>query len=228
MPGMLPGMSAAKPIPLLVPAPAAPQAQPVRRQPVGRAVSTIVLHCSATPSGRWIAGAPATVGFTPAVKAIDNWHAQRGFKRDPAAAHAYNPDLPHIGYHRVIDLNGGVYTGRHLAEPGAHVAGFNARTVGVCLVGGAERDARYTAAQWAALALLVRTLATQLGLLLVYPLNPRLGGGVCGHRDLSPDTNNDGSITPGEWLKTCPGFDVGAWLGRGLQPRPEQVCEVRE
>ena len=37
--------------------------------------------------------------------------------------------------------------------------------------------------------------------------------GVVGHRDLSPDNNQDGKITPNEWLKTCPGFDAGWELG---------------
>jgi N-acetylmuramoyl-L-alanine amidase len=31
---------------------------------------------------------------------------------------------------------------------------------------------------------------------------------VCGHRDLSPDLNRDGKITPNEWTKVCPCFDV--------------------
>jgi N-acetylmuramoyl-L-alanine amidase len=31
---------------------------------------------------------------------------------------------------------------------------------------------------------------------------------VCGHRDLSPDLNRDGKITPNEWTKACPCFDV--------------------
>jgi N-acetyl-anhydromuramyl-L-alanine amidase AmpD len=34
---------------------------------------------------------------------------------------------------------------------------------------------------------------------------------VLGHRDLSPDKNNDGKITPDEWLKACPCFDVREW-----------------
>ena len=31
---------------------------------------------------------------------------------------------------------------------------------------------------------------------------------VVGHRDLSPDLNNDGIINPNEWTKYCPGFDA--------------------
>lgn len=33
---------------------------------------------------------------------------------------------------------------------------------------------------------------------------------VLGHRDLSPDLNRDGKITPNEWVKICPCFDAGA------------------
>ena len=33
---------------------------------------------------------------------------------------------------------------------------------------------------------------------------------VVGHRDLSPDLNGDGKITPNEWMKQCPCFDVAS------------------
>lgn len=199
---------------------------PAARPAVLRRVSLLVLHCSATPSGQWIGSAPGTPGAVPAVKSIDNWHLARGFRRTGPQTATFNPQLTAIGYHYVVDLDGSVATGRHLDEIGAHAQGFNSASVGVCLVGGAERDARYTAQQWAALAQLVRRLAASLGLPLAYPLQVRQGPGICGHRDLSPDTNADNRISPHEWLKTCPGFDVGAWLGRGLEPRPEQVCPM--
>jgi uncharacterized protein HI_1494 len=35
---------------------------------------------------------------------------------------------------------------------------------------------------------------------------------ICGHRDLSQDLNGDGTITPNEWIKDCPCFDVLSWL----------------
>ena len=31
---------------------------------------------------------------------------------------------------------------------------------------------------------------------------------VCGHRDLSPDRNENGEIEPEEWVKACPCFDA--------------------
>lgn len=192
-----------------------------------RAVDLVVIHCSATPSGQWLHGAPLTPGWVSPSKSIDNWHAERGFARGAAARERFNPELGSIGYHYVIDLDGAVYTGRHVDEAGAHVAGFNARSVGICLVGGAERDARYTVGQWRSLGRLVRELCLAVPMLPAMPLYPRAGNGVCGHRDLSPDLNNDGRVQSNEWLKTCPGFDVGAWLARGMEPTGEQIIEVR-
>lgn len=191
-----------------------------------RQVDLVVIHCSATPSGQWLTGAPASAGWMSPAKSIDNWHAERGFQRGDAARARFNPELRSIGYHYVIDLDGAVYTGRHVDEPGAHVAGFNARSVGICLVGGAERDARYTVGQWRSLGRLVRELCLAVPMVPALPLYPRAGNGVCGHRDLSPDLNNDGAITSAEWLKTCPGFDVGAWLARGMEPTGAQIVEA--
>ena len=200
-----------------------------------RSTNLVVIHCSATPSGKRIdRGTPGAPGYLSAAQVINSWHAVRGFKRSLAHRQAFNPELPSIGYHYVIDIDGAVLTGRHLGEVGAHAVMFNARSVGICLVGGAERSARYTRAQWAALAQLVLKLTAQLRI----PLNPAVRvakaaapgydvlGGVCGHRDLSPDKNGSGKAEPVEWLKTCPGFDAEAWLSNGLRPLPVHVFTV--
>lgn len=192
---------------------------------LARHVNLIVMHCSATPSGQWLRGARGTRGFVPAVQVIDEWHRARGFQRT-LKSREQRPELQAVGYHYVVDVDGVVEQGRAVREVGAHVQGFNAASVGICLVGGAERDARYTRAQWTSAAMLVHTLCEQLAVPLLLPLYPRQGGGVCGHRDLSPDIDGDGRLQPLEWLKTCPGFDVGAWLQRGMEPLPEQVCGV--
>jgi N-acetylmuramoyl-L-alanine amidase len=185
---------------------------------MSRAITRIVIHCSATPSGQRI----AKPGLSAAV-VIDGWHKARGFARHPSAAKAFNPQLPCIGYHYVIDLSGEVVTGRGEDEVGAHVAGHNADSLGICLVGGAEREARYTAAQWASLAKLVQRLRAKHNAALEDAFKTV---DVLGHRDLSPDLNKDGKISSIDWLKTCPGFDVAAWLQRAMQPLPAQVCEV--
>jgi hypothetical protein len=175
---------------------------------VARAVGTLVVHCSASPSGKWLGGRqPWQVGYRTAPTVIDQWHLQRGFLRQAAALARFNADLPSIGYHFVVDLDGRVFTGRHLDETGAHVAGHNARSVGICLVGGAERTARYQLAQWRSLALLVQALLQRFA-----------HASVVGHRDLSPDADGDGKVESHEWLKTCPGFNVSAWLLGGMKP----------
>lgn len=212
MPGSMPGMTAPQ-TPTL----------PILPSRVTRAVKRIVIHCSATPSGRWLGGkSPGQTGYRTAPAVIDAWHAERGFRRSEVARNAFNWRLPHIGYHFVLDLDGMIWTGRHLDEVGAHVAGHNGDSVGICLVGGIEREARYTAAQWASLWALVNALTDRLGV----PMAPGGRMGVCGHRDLSPDSDGDGQVEPHEWLKTCPGFSVSAWLRANGVVAPQYIVEA--
>ena len=166
---------------------------------MNRHVDTIVIHCSASPNGKPLS-----------IETLDAWHAARGFKR---RAPRVRPELGHIGYHRVILLDGTVALGRDLEEIGAHVSGSNARSVGICMVG----TDRYTVAQWRSLDNLVRQM------LLVYPK-----ARVVGHRDLSPDLDGDGIVEPQEWLKTCPGFSVHDWLTswRGRETWPKHTLGV--
>ena len=83
--------------------------------------------------------------------------------------------------------------------------GYNAYSIGICYEGGL--DVRYrpadTRTEWQkhSLRVLIRTL------LMDYP-----GCRVCGHRDLSPDRNGDGRISPEEWVKECPCFEVTSKL----------------
>jgi N-acetylmuramoyl-L-alanine amidase len=122
---------------------------------------------------------------------IRAWHLKQGW-RD-------------IGYHYVIPIDGKVQTGRPLAQVGSHVRGHNTGTIGICMVGGVGRDSKpadnYLPVQKDALFKLIEDLRKQ------FPAIRR----VCGHRDLSPDLNRDGKITPNEWVKACPCFDAGAW-----------------
>lgn len=164
-----------------------------------RTIDTLVIHCSATPQGQHVT-----------VYDIDRGHALRGFKRRPEAAKLFNPGLPHIGYHFLVDLKGEIFTGRALDEIGAHVSGSNARSIGLCLVG----MKRFTAAQWAALRQLVGELQAS------FP-----GLRVVGHRDLSPDLDGDGVVEPQEWLKECPTFEVKTWLLGGMQPLAQHLVK---
>lgn len=76
-----------------------------------RELTHIVLHCTATP-------ATSDIG----VAEIHRWHLQRGWSG--------------IGYHFVIRRCGTVEYGRDIEKKGAHVAGFNAHSVGISLAGG--------------------------------------------------------------------------------------------
>lgn len=80
-----------------------------------RKIDKIIIHCSATPEGRSVT-----------VADIDRWHRQSGFNG--------------IGYHYVVGLDGTIAKGRDEQVAGAHCSGHNASSVGVCYVGGCDRD----------------------------------------------------------------------------------------
>jgi N-acetylmuramoyl-L-alanine amidase len=127
---------------------------------------------------------------------ITRWHIQRGF------------DI--VGYHYVIRRNGELETGRPETAVGAHVRGHNANSIGICLAGGVNAQNtpqnNFTTEQIVTLKQLLAQLKRR------YP-----DARVLGHRDLSTDKNGDGRITPNEFIKVCPSFDVGQWLAQ--QPR---------
>lgn len=145
----------------------------------------IVVHCSATRPQQDVDA-----------NTIREWHMAKGWQD--------------IGYHFVIKRNGLIELGRPLEDVGAHAAGFNSRSVGICLAGGLDHEgnpltqhpAGFTPPQHDSLALLLKTLRS------IYP-----SATILGHRDLSPDSNHNGKIEPHEWLKTCPGFDAKTLYG---------------
>ena len=174
-----------------------------------RVVNLIVIHCSASPNGRPVTAAD-----------IDAWHHARGFRRAMGWRTRQNATLAAIGYHFLIRVNGAIETGRHLDEIGAHVAGNNRTSIGVCMAG----TDRFAPAQWDSLKANITALTER------YPSVLRPGGTrrgrVCGHRDLSPDRDNDGLVEPWEWLKTCPGFNVGVWFDGGMTPPASAVLAI--
>lgn len=123
------------------------------------------------------------------MQVIDGWHRERKFARGEAFRKLQNSTLTSIGYHFIIYTNGAVATGRHLDEAGAHAYLNNRNSIGVCLVG----TDQFTAEQWASLKANIEGLKRQLP-----------NAQVCGHRDL-PNVH-----------KTCPGFDVAAWIAGGM------------
>lgn len=165
-----------------------------------RDIKLLVIHCSATPDGRWTTTAD-----------INQWHRDRGFRRAPAALVGLNPKLGAIGYHHVIYTNGAVATGRGHAEAGAHAVGHNAPSIGICLVG----TARYSFEQWDSLRRLVQQLCQQYRIAQAPAdiKDPRGLRGVIGHREI-----------PGV-AKTCPGFSVCDWLLAGMTPNPQHILQ---
>lgn len=154
------------------------------------ATDSIVIHCSATRPQLEIGA-----------EQIREWHLARKFAD--------------IGYHAVIRRNGIIEFGRHFDEIGAHVAGRNSRSTSICLVGGLYPDGTEALDDFQGLYTVEQTFALRDLLHVLMRAYPKAD--VIGHRDLSPDKNMDGKITPDEWLKSCPGFDVQRWCReRGL------------
>ncbi|MDH5189418.1 MAG: N-acetylmuramoyl-L-alanine amidase [Rhodospirillaceae bacterium] len=139
-----------------------------------RKIEKIVVHASATsPSAAHVDAAE-----------IRRWHT------------APPRNWSDIGYHYVIKRDGVVEMGRPEDVPGAHVAGYNRRSIGICMAGGVNEqgapDANFTRAQYTALNRLLHGLTSKYS-----------GAEVMGHRDV-----------PGV-AKACPCFDVRAWWGGG-------------
>ena len=78
---------------------------------------------------------------------------------------------------------------------------FYIRKIGICYEGRLDSKGRPkdTRTEWQKHSLRVLILT----LLKDYPECR-----VCGHRDLSPDRNENGEIEPEEWVKACPCFDA--------------------
>ena len=105
------------------------------------------------------------------------------------------------GYHYYITCEGDLYALRPVSMVGAHAKGYNRYSIGICYEGGLDAEGKpcdtRTPAQ--------RQMLTQL----IYELKRLYPNAmVVGHRDLSPDRNGDGVVTPEEWVKACPCFDA--------------------
>ena len=143
-----------------------------------REVDLIVIHCSASKE---------TVNYTFDQCIKD--HRARGFHT--------------CGYHRFISRDGTIHVGRDFGTIGAHVAGHNSRSIGICYEGGLDKhgEAKDT-----------RTDAQKESLIKCITAAVLYGEGkitrICGHRDLSPDRNGNGVVEPNEWVKECPCLDA--------------------
>ena len=127
-----------------------------------REITEIIVHCTATRAGREFG-----------LGDVDRWHRARGWKG--------------IGYHYLVGLKGELWSGRPEAEAGAHCTGHNARSIGVCYVGGLDGEERPADTRTEALK---RTLLTLLrGLRRRFPQ-----AAIHSHRDFA--------------AKACPCFDA--------------------
>jgi N-acetylmuramoyl-L-alanine amidase len=182
-----------------------------------RIIRKLVIHCAATPNGVLL----ARNGHS-AAKIIDTWHGapvrdpqgrvirEHMFQRSQRWRSLVRPQFAHLGYHFVIDVDGVEEAGRDEQEIGAHVAGHNEDSLGLCLVG----TDKFTRPQW-------ETARARVTALLAKYKTIEL---VCGHRDLSPDKNGNGVIERHEWLKICPGFNATEWWREhALAPMPGHI-----
>ena len=93
-----------------------PTAKPAAAKDM-REIKKIILHCSATREAQDIS-----------VETIRKWHLNRGWSD--------------IGYHYVIYLDGSIHDGRPIKRSGAHTKGHNSTSIGVCYIGGVEKDGK--------------------------------------------------------------------------------------
>lgn len=139
-----------------------------------REIKYIAVHCSATPPKQGIG-----------VKEIRKWHLARGWKD--------------IGYNAVIRRTGALEWGRdldndgdYLEEIGAHVAGYNSVSLGICLIGGVDETGQpennFTGAQFDTLEKTLKQWKKMFPNAIIQ-----------GHRDF-PNVKKD-----------CPCFDVKSW-----------------
>jgi len=144
-------------------------------------IEYIVVHCSATREGQ-----PYDV-------------------EDIRDMHVRGRGWSDVGYHFIIKLDGTVQKGRDLDVMGAHVKGYNSKSIGICYIGGLDSEGKpkdtRTPAQKEAMLKLLQVLKVALP-----------NAEILGHRDLSPDLDGDGEVEQREWTKSCPSFDVRLWL----------------
>jgi hypothetical protein len=139
-----------------------------------KVVDTIFVHCAATRP-EWMADKP----LDDKVAEITRWHKANGWNA--------------IGYHWLIDRDGSIAKGRAERTVGAHVAGHNTGSIGICLIGGFgsnENDPfekHFTIEQEHVLRGLIQDIQART------PIKH-----IRGHNEVA--------------AKACPGFQVSRWL----------------
>lgn len=153
----------------------------------------LVIHCTATPEGRDVSGTDIRRMHTAPKPQGRGWR-QVGYT-----------DLFRLDgtRERLVENNEDAYVDGWEITNGA--TGYNSVSRHVVYAGGLDKQMRpkdtRTAAQRKAMADYVLDFHRRF---------PDVR--IIGHRDLSPDRNNNGKIEPCEWLKACPSFEVSDWL----------------
>ena len=138
----------------------------------------LAIHCAATRPSHNVTAAE-----------IDEWHKAKGWNG--------------IGYNYFIQRGGLVEDGRPRDDQGAHVSGYNAVSLGICMAGGVKEEDgltaenNFTGEQWKALDSLVERMVRCYGSSVVQ-----------GHRDFP------------QVAKECPSFDAIKWAFDNGYPTP--------
>ena len=117
----------------------------------------------------------------------------------------------HCGYNYVIPENGEIQRGRKIGRITAGATGYNKGYVHICYIGGYDKNNKIkdtrTKAQKHALNILIESI-------IEGKVSHKLPNVIFnikvikGHRDLSPDINNNGKIDKFERIKSCPCYDA--------------------
>lgn len=114
---------------------------------------------------------------------IAYWKRKLGWKR--------------YGYHHLVNEDGSEENITPIQFISNGVAGYNDKSIHICYKGGWNGTDTRTDAQKKKLL----ELATKYKKMFPNAI-------IVGHRDLSPDLNKDGVVSPNEWVKLCPCFSA--------------------
>lgn len=138
-----------------------------------RKINMIVVHCAATTEGK---------EYT--AQTISNWHQARNFS---SYTDAKTGKKMYVGYHYLIHLDGEIEPCRPESVKGCHVANYNTNSIGICYIGGVDKNGKAkdtrTPAQKESLIKLLKEMKAK------YP-----GASIHGHREFA--------------AKACPSFDA--------------------
>ena len=139
-----------------------------------REIKYIAIHCADTKPS-----------MTVDIKRIEKWHLKRGWSG--------------VGYHYYIRQDGTLELGRDLdndgniiEEIGAHVGGYNSKSIGICWEGGKSEDGKPEDNRTNQQKATLKTLLVLLGSIFNKAK-------ILGHRDFP------------KVKKSCPNFDVKEW-----------------